>query len=169
SHEPSPIHYLGGDDRLAAFWIDHLLRLFSEAQQGAEACGSRKRRLTSHLPATKAKRPPAKEAVHCRKSFRLCSGLGAELIERANQLAANLLRGCLLNHVALHQVNQLAVTQNRNRRRRRRVAVEVATRPLCGFAILPCEYGDLVVRLIRGICQRKPHARTHLAGCATAD
>ena len=41
-------------------------------------------------------------------------GLGAELIEGANELTGDLLGGGLLDDVALHEVNQLAVAEDGN-------------------------------------------------------
>jgi len=59
------------------------------------------------------KRPPGREAVLLAEQVALVhGGLGAELFEGANQLAGDLLGGGLLDDVALHQIDQLAVTHN---------------------------------------------------------
>ncbi len=78
-------------------------------------------------------------------AWNLGRGLGAELVERADQFAGDLLRRGLLDHEALHQIDELAVAQDGDGRRGRRIALKIAARALRGFAILPGEDGDLVI------------------------
>ena len=113
--------YMGSDDRLAGDRAGDLFRLFDEAQQGAGRCRRRKRagRLNSQIAAQTATasrrgRPLLFVPKLC---CELCGGLCAELVEGANQFAGDLLRRGLLDHEALHQVDQLAVAQNGDRRR----------------------------------------------------
>ena len=97
----------------------------------------------------KRKRPPAGGRFRLTEVIvtGLCGGLGAELIEGANQFAGNLLSGGLLDDEALHQVYQLAVAQDRNGGRGGRIAFKVAAGALCGLAILTGKDGDLVIGL----------------------
>ena len=99
----------------------------------------------------------------------LDSGLGAELVEGADQFAGDLRGGGLLDDVALHQVDQLAVAQDGDGRRGGRVPLEVAAGALGGLAVLACKDGDLVVGQVGGVGNGHAHARAHLAGRASAD
>ncbi len=105
----------------------------------------------------------------CKDQVSLSGRLRAELVEGADQFAGDLLCCRLLDDVALHQVDQLAVAQNRHCRRGRRLAFEVAPRTRRSLGVLTGKDCDLALGLVGRVGQRQAHARSHLAGGATTD
>ena len=97
------------------------------------------------------------------------SGLGAEFVEGADQLAGDLLGGGLLDDVALHEIDQLAVAEDGDGWGAGRVALKVAAGAFGGFAVLAGEDGDFVVGRAGGVAKSQTDARAHFAGCTAAD
>ena len=100
-------------------------------------------------------------------SLRGC--FGAEFVEGADEFAGDLLGRGLLDDVALHEVDELAVAQDGDGGRAGGIAFEVAAGALRGFAILASEDRDLVIGLMGGVGQRQADAGTHLSRGASAD
>src|SRR6185437_15945431 len=81
----------------------------------------------------------------------------------------NLLRCGLLDDVALHEVDELAIAQDGDGRRTGRIVFEVAARAIASFSVLAGKNGDLAIGPVLGIGQRQTHARAHSARSASTN
>jgi hypothetical protein len=98
----------------------------------------------------------------------LCSSFGAVGVEGAGEFLRDGRCGRGLDRGALHEVDELSVTQNSDGGRGGRMAAEVAACLLGSFAVLAREDGDGVIGF-GGVLHGETNAGAHLAGGASAD